>query len=97
MELRSKSIKLVKDLYIKNNKRQNNAAITTAYAETTITVDPFPQDTQKMISREVKKWVNELRESSEAGKPIVIKYGSQYNNNRKSNKLTKKKNYQDEA
>ena len=50
-----------------------------------------------MLSKDVKKWFNELQASYEAGKPVVVKYGSQYNNNQNANNFTKKKKYQDKA
>ena len=101
LELCYKAIKLVKYSGIKKNKRQSNAAINTSDADATITVNKFPPETWNTISKDVKKWVNEIREAFEAGKHVVIKYGSQYINNQKANKQannqTKKKKNQYEA
>ena len=65
--------------------------------DTTIKVKQFTQEICNMLLKDLNKWVNELQAAPEAGKPVVIKYGSQYNNNQKANKLTNMKKDQDEA
>ena len=54
LEIRSKVIKLGNTLGINNNKRQTDAAITKVDAGTNITVDPFPQETCKILSKDKK-------------------------------------------
>ena len=44
--------------------------------DTTITVKQFPQEICNMLPKYLNKWFNELQAAPEAGKPVVIKYGS---------------------
>ena len=76
LELCSRDINLGKSSGIKKNKRQTNYAISMYNTDTTIKVKQFTQEICNMLLKDLNKWVNELQAAPEAGKPVVIKYGS---------------------